>query len=196
MTDRPQMIVVGGPNGAGKTTFIKRLIAEHGFYYLGADQIAAEMRPDHPESVAFEAGREFVRIINELIDARQSFIVESTLSGRSLANTVERSKTIGYIVKSNCIFLNSPQESVARVSQRVRNGGHHVPTEDVLRRFSKSLKNFWILYRPLSDQWSLYYNGGASYVPVANSTANGFGVSDDLLFDAFRKFAGLNENDC
>jgi 2-phosphoglycerate kinase len=41
--DRPRLVIAGGPNGAGKTTFSRRLVAEHGVHYLGADEVAAEL---------------------------------------------------------------------------------------------------------------------------------------------------------
>ena len=197
MEERPQIIVVGGPNGAGKTTFVKRLIDEFKFPYLGADQIAAEMRPESPESVAFEAGREFVRIINETIDSKTSFIVESTLSGRSLAKTIERAKAVDYEVDVNCVFVADPESSVDRVAHRVRLGGHHVPTNDVIRRFSRSLSNFWRLYRPLADTWSLRYNGSDGYLTVARSWEQeneDCVVVDTELFRLFHQLAGLPES--
>jgi predicted ABC-type ATPase len=42
------------------------------------------------------------------------------------------------------------------VAERVRRGGHHVPEEDVRRRFLRGLCNFFDLYQPLAETWILY----------------------------------------
>ena len=80
MADK-ELIVVGGPNGAGKSTFAGEYIAQHGCLYLGADAIAVELSPEDPASVPIEAGREFLRRVEEAIAGTESFVVESTLSG-------------------------------------------------------------------------------------------------------------------
>lgn len=78
-----QAIIVGGPNGAGKTTFVEEFLRDLPYRYIGADLIAAETAPDNPESVAFDAGREFMRQIESAIVAGEDVIVETTLSGKS-----------------------------------------------------------------------------------------------------------------
>ncbi len=186
MKDRPQMIVVGGPNGAGKTTFVYRLINEFGFSYLGADKIAAEIAPDRPESVAFEAGRLFMVQVAEHIDGGTSFIVESTLSGRSFAKTVQLAKNKGFAIDLNFVFVSSAARSIERVAERVRKGGHHVPDVDVRRRFSRSLANFWQLYRPLANRWSLFYNGPDGLQGVARSDRTVEIVIEASLFELFQ----------
>jgi predicted ABC-type ATPase len=56
--------------------------------------------------------------------------------------------------------LKSPQAHVDRVAIRVQTGGHHVPTDDVIRRYSRSIANFWNTYRNLADNWTVHYNSG------------------------------------
>ena len=107
------MIVVGGPNGAGKSTFVNRFLTEREIPYLGADKIAADIKPDDPESVAFEAGREFIRQIDQTIANAQSFIVESTLSGRSLSRTILKAKEAGFEIEMHFVFVESDDVSVA-----------------------------------------------------------------------------------
>jgi hypothetical protein len=48
----------------------------------------------------------------------------------------------------------------ARVAQRVRQGGHHIPEETIRRRFAAGRRNFESLYAPLVDAWALYDNAG------------------------------------
>jgi len=49
-----------------------------------------------------------------------------------------------------------------RIASRVRQGGHNVPKEDVIRRFGRSWTNFVRVYRPLADDWWVYDNSGMS----------------------------------
>lgn len=39
------------------------------------------------------------------------------------------------------VGLNSVEESLARIRNRVRNGGHDIPTEDVIRRYAKRIES-------------------------------------------------------
>ena len=82
--DAPKLILVGGPNGAGKSTFALSHANSTGISYLGADQIAAERNPENPASKKIDAAREFLTSFNQSILNRQSLIVESTLSGKTV----------------------------------------------------------------------------------------------------------------
>jgi predicted ABC-type ATPase len=49
---------------------------------------------------------------------------------------------------------------IARVAERVRQGGHNVPEEIIRRRFAAGRKNFETLYRDLVDSWAVYCSFG------------------------------------
>ena len=49
---------------------------------------------------------------------------------------------------------------IARVAERVRQGGHSVPEQVIRRRFHAGLANFENVYKPLVDEWWLYDNSG------------------------------------
>ncbi len=53
------------------------------------------------------------------------------------------------------IFLWLPSETVAilRVAERVKEGGHNVPTDTVKRRYHQGIWNFRNLYRNIADAW-------------------------------------------
>jgi predicted ABC-type ATPase len=51
---------------------------------------------------------------------------------------------------------------VARVADRVRQGGHDVPEPVVRRRFAAGLKNFFSLYRGVADTWQMFDNSAKS----------------------------------
>ena len=79
---------------------------------------------------------------------------------------------------------------LALASERVRRGGHDVPAADVRRRFTRSARNFWSLYRPLADEWSLDYNGADGFRRVAAGTAHDLAVYDDELTTLFHTSRG------
>ena len=67
----------------------------------------------------------------------------------------------GYQVKLFFLQLPSPEMAIARVHQRVMEGGHDVPEAVIRRRFDKGWHNFEHLYRNLVDEWALYDNSGS-----------------------------------
>ncbi len=54
-----------------------------------------------------------------------------------------------------------------------------MPEADVVRRFSRSLNNFWYVYRDMASQWVLYYNGGQSPARIASGRGKDLVVSDE-----------------
>lgn len=54
--------------------------------------------------------------------------------------------------------------AIARVRQRVVEGGHDVPEPVIRRRFHSGWRNFETIYRDLVDEWTVYDNSGN--VPV------------------------------
>lgn len=50
----------------------------------------------------------------------------------------------------------SPAQAIARVRQRVQQGGHHVPAADIRRRFKRSLIHLVDDYLPLASRWAVW----------------------------------------
>ena len=116
------------------------------------------------------------------------------MSGRTLVSYLRRAKAIGYSVTILFVFLDSADHCVARVKQRVRRGGHHVPEDDIRRRFSRSCANFWHRYREIADQWDMLYNSTGGYIEIAFGIDNDFAVSNEELFQKFLAFAEGGSN--
>lgn len=181
----PELLVVSGPNGSGKTTLAELYSRELGYPYIGADKIAAALSPEDPLRQRVEAGRRFIVEVDEAIDASRSIVVESTLSGRGFSRTMRRAGANGFVVSIVHLFLDSADTCVARVAERVQKGGHHVPEEDVRRRFPRCAHNFWTLYRPLCNRWMLMYNGGVELQMVAEGDPTTHSVLDEQLLALF-----------
>ena len=185
--DQPTLILIGGANGSGKTTLAREYISVENLPYLGADQIAFELNPDNVESIAIEAGRLFIQKIADSIEKRKSFILESTLSGLSLRKWIRKSGEAGYFIKLAFVYLDSPNLCVERVSARVSRGGHHVPADDIFRRYSRSNQNFWHQYKDMCDEWKLFNNMDTTIIPVATGDESGIIIADDERFAIWLK---------
>lgn len=184
---RKNLIVVAGPNGAGKTTFVRDYLEQDPRAFLSADDLAARISPDRPEAARIEAGREFLRQLRARIEAGESFAIETTLSGRSLYNTLQQARDAGYTISIVFVFLDSPEACLDRVRERVQKGGHAVPEEDVRRRFLRSKINFWRTYRALANLWFLFYNSDFMFEQVALGDSTGYAITADKLFTSFKQ---------
>ena len=184
-----ELIVVAGPNGAGKSTFVASFLSDNAWPYLCADVIATEFQHLDRMSQQIAAGREFLLRMEKQLAGEEKFIIETTLSGRTLRGYLRRAQAAGFSITITFIFLDSPGTSVARVRARVRGGGHDVPEEDIRRRFTRSCANFWHLYRGIADQWVVVYNAGNGFVEVAFGIPGEFAVSDEDLFGRFLELA-------
>lgn len=154
----PTAYLIAGPNGAGKTTFATEFLPDfvHCREFVNADLIAAGLSPFAPETQALRAGRLVLTRIRELAEARQDFGFETTLAGRGYARLIADLKGSGYRVVLFFLWLPDAELAVARVANRVRQGGHDIPEETIRRRFDAGLRNFFRLYAPLADSWHLY----------------------------------------
>ena len=157
--------MLAGPNGAGKTTFAKSYLPHFAncLEFVNVDLIAAGLSPFNPESQAIVAGRLMLQRIDELIEARATFALETTLAGRAHAKRLRRLKDeLGYDVELHYFWLPSADFAVRRVATRVQQGGHNIPEEVIRRRYEAGISNFANLYSPLADRWLVY---DASWYP-------------------------------
>jgi len=162
MSDERKVIIIAGPNGAGKTTFAREFLPVDAAcpLFVNADLIAAGLAPFAPESAAVQAGRVMLLELARHFAARQSFAFETTLSGRGYLRHIREWQSSGYRVKLIFLQLDSVEEAIARVAQRVRQGGHDIPEATIRRRFAAGRENFERLYAPQVDAWALYNNSG------------------------------------
>ncbi len=167
----PTLCILGGCNGAGKTTLARELLPRLGLMrFLNADEIARGLSPLDPTLCAFKAGRLLLEEARALIAAKASFAIESTLSGKTYVALIRAAKASGYRFLLHYIVIGSGAQAVGRVALRVKLGGHHVPEEDVLRRFERSRRHFIADYLPLADEWVLWDNQSPPHRRIADSS--------------------------
>lgn len=168
-TQRPTVYVIAGPNGAGKTTFANRYLPRivECRTFVNADLIAQGLSPYDADAVAVEAGKLFLRRINELAAKRVDFAFETTLSGRSYLRLFRELKAAGYTVHLIFLWIPVVELSLERIAVRVSKGGHDIPSEVVRRRFNRSMHNLLHVYRGLCDDIVIFDNQGDSPHKVA-----------------------------
>jgi predicted ABC-type ATPase len=156
----PTVAVLAGINGAGKTTASLHILRDvlRMPVFVNADILARGLNAFDVESEAAKAGRIMLEHLRELAARRRSFAFETTLSGRAYAPWLASLRPLGYDVQLFYYWLESPELAIARVAERVRAGGHHVPDDTVRRRYRLSVQNFFRLYRPLAEHWRVYDN--------------------------------------
>lgn len=171
-----KMYVISGCNGAGKTTTSFTLLPEllKCNNFVNADSIAYGLSPLNPKAADFQAGRLMLDRIKHLIESKETFAFETTLTTLSYKNIFTEAKKNKFEITLLYIWLNNHKLAIQRVNERKRLGGHFVPEEIIKRRYYKGLINFYKIFKNYSDNWYIFDN---SYIkPV--QVASGFGKSE------------------
>jgi predicted ABC-type ATPase len=190
MTDK-NLYIIAGCNGAGKTTASYTVLPEilDCKEFVNADEIAHGLSPFNPEAMAIAAGRLMLKRIKELLNAEQTFSIETTLSTKSYVNLVHKAHAKGYEVNLLFFWLNSPELAVCRVAERVANGGHGIPEKTIKRRYVAGIRNLFKLYLPIVDYWEIWDNSIIPRCQVA------FGSESDVIIKEESKFNMIKNYD-
>jgi predicted ABC-type ATPase len=190
---QPTAIILAGPNGAGKTTSARTVLAETlaVMTFVNADVIAQGLAGFAAETSAMEAGRIMLARLEKLAIERADFAFETTLAGRAYAQWLQYLKTSGYEIGLIYFWLESPELAIARVAQRVREGGHSIPEATIRQRYRRSMENFFKLYRPLATSWHVYDNsqGAAPRLFARGGSGGQETILDQATWVRFRQGA-------
>lgn len=154
--------IVGGVNGVGKSSFtgvLKERTTDLGVI-IDVDKITAELGGN-----ALAGGKTALKRIRECIDKGVSFTQETTLSGYKTEATAKEVKELGYRVRLFYVGLDTVGESLQRIENRVRRGGHNIPHDDVIRRFDGRWEAV-VKVLPYCDEAEFYDNDNG-FVKVA-----------------------------
>jgi predicted ABC-type ATPase len=156
----PNVVILAGPNGAGKTSAAPVILRDRlrVAEFVNADVIARGLSGFSADAAAVDAGRIMLRRLDDLAKPKIDFAFESTLSGTTFLRSIDRWRVDGYVVRIVYLWLSSAETAIARVRRRVRQGGHSVPEDVILRRYERSVHNFATRYRTLADEWQVYDN--------------------------------------
>ncbi|MGN7169433.1 zeta toxin family protein [Paenibacillus cellulositrophicus] len=138
----PIIYVFAGNNGSGKSTIRNLIIDRLGISVnIDPDALARSIDADQPESRKISAGKKAIKLARDCIENKRDFSVETTLAGGNAIRLMKEAKNKGFEVTMFYVGLGDYRLNIERVAARVRNGGHHIPTEDIIRRHSTSIKN-------------------------------------------------------
>jgi predicted ABC-type ATPase len=184
MPTKPIIYLIAGCNGAGKTTFAKEFLPREVkcLRFLNADEMARGLSPLDPAAGAVKATRLLLREIRDAIQSRQTFGLETTLSGLTYVRMLVNAREQSYAVKLFYLWLPSANVAIRRVRERVRKGGHSVPVNDIRRRYKRSLRNLVNHYLPLADEWTVFDNSGREPRLVADGAGSHVRVMDETLY--------------
>lgn len=153
---RPEFWIVAGPNGAGKTTLVQAHPIRHllpGVKFLNPDDRARHLlaqggyrtfseAPAAALQAAFlDAANAVEAELRTALHRGEAVGVETVLSSDKYRPLVEFVRGQGGFVGLIYVALASPEIACARVTRRVRAGGHDVPAEKVHARWHRSLAN-------------------------------------------------------
>ena len=191
--EKPTVYVLAGPNGAGKTTFAKSYLPHFAGCreFVNADLIAAGISPFNPESQSLVAGRLMLQRIDDLIESRETFALETTLAGRAHARRLRwMREEIGYEIELLYFWLPTADFAVKRVAIRVSQGGHNIPEAVIRRRYNLGISNFAKLYSPLANRWQILDGSWTPSLPIVGFENGQQIVYNERLFGELKLRTG------
>jgi hypothetical protein len=101
--------LIAGCNGAGKTTFAREFLPKEVkcLRFLNADEIARGLSPLAPDAGAVKAARVLLRELHEAIKQRDTFALETTLSGLTYVRLLRQASRRGYTLNLHYLWLTS-----------------------------------------------------------------------------------------
>lgn len=135
-----RFIVYAGANGAGKSS-LRAGDGDPVEIEIDPDRIARRINPENPRSVDLAAGKEALRLFDQVISEGRSFSLETTLTGQGILARMRTAKAQGYEVELRYVGLDDVSFNIARVEARAANGGHWIDPAVVRRRVEGSLEN-------------------------------------------------------
>ena len=138
LNQRPVVVALAGPNGAGKSTFYGSHLKATGLRWVNADVLARALEVD-----AYRAAELAGALREKLLEQQESFVFETVFSDPvgDKISFLQRAAGAGYNVILCFIGISDPAVSEERVTMRVTQGGHDVPTEKLVARFPRTLEN-------------------------------------------------------
>jgi predicted ABC-type ATPase len=154
--------IVGGVNGVGKSSFtgaLKARMTDLGTI-IDVDKITAACGGN-----LLEGGKKAVALIDDCLEKEICFTQETTLSGRKTLDTVKRAIAKDYYIRLYYVGLDTLEESLLRIENRVKRGGHNINTDTVANRFSKRFEDLLVILPHCNE--ATFYDNDNGFVTVA-----------------------------
>ncbi len=154
--------IVAGVNGCGKSslTGVLRTEIDNLGKIIDVDKITVSCNGN-----ALEGGKKAVALIDDCLEKEICFTQETTLSGRKTLDTIKRAIAKDYYIRLYYVGLDTVDESLLRIANRVKKGGHNIETEAVSRRFGKRFEDL-LAVLPYCNE-ATFYDNDNGFVTVA-----------------------------
>ncbi len=158
---KPKLLVFAGPNGSGKTS-ITEMLREHHWLsdctFINPDEMAQEEFGGWNSEEAFKhAADKAEQLREQCLLEKRSLAFETVLSTDSKIDFILRAIEAGFFVRVFFVSTTHPAINAYRITYRYMDGGHEVPINKIVSRYTKSIANCVVLAR-LVDRLYVYDN--------------------------------------
>ena len=161
MSNNKQLWILSGGNGSGKSTFYNQFLAPIGLPFINADILAKKLNAENTQAVSYQAADLAEKLRRNLLRLGTNFCFETVFSHPSKIDFLAKAKSIGYEIILIYIHLQNDELNLARVAQRVMQGGHDVPTDKIISRIPRTMRYVKDAL-PLVDMAKFYDNSSTS----------------------------------
>ena len=171
-----QYTIIGGVNGVGKSSLsgiLRQLLPDMGIL-IDPNRIAAQEHCDRltAEKLAISKAKDCLK-------KGINFSQETTLSGRQPLQTIQRAIEENYRIRLYYVGVSSAEESLLRIENRVRKGGHDIPVQDVCGQYERRFADLAAVV-PYCDEVHYYDNENGFQAVAFYQNGTIFPLTDHL----------------
>ncbi len=171
-----QYTIIGGVNGVGKSSLsgiLRQLLPDMGIL-IDLNRIAAQEHCDRltAEKLAISKAKDCLK---KGIDFSQ----ETTLCCRQVLQTIQQAKAENYRIRLYYVGIGSAEESLLRIENRVRKGGHDTPVQDVCEQYERRFADLAKVL-PYCDEVHFYDNENGFQAVAFYQNGTIFPLTDSL----------------
>lgn len=145
---------IGGVHGVGKSSLagVLCVVRSDLGIMVGPDKLTIQCGGDE-----YEGGKLAVERIERALMDGVNFTQETTLSGEYPKRLCKCAKEAGYYIRLYYVGLDTAEESIRRIWNRVERGGHDIPAKDVNAHFSHRFEDV-LKILPYCDEAKFFDN--------------------------------------
>lgn len=154
--------IVAGVNGCGKSslTGVLRTEIDNLGKIIDVDKITVACGGN-----AIQGGKQAIAIIDDCLKKEVCFTQETTLSGKKTLKTIKSAVEKDYYIRLYYVGLDTLEESLLRIENRVKKGGHNIDSDAVKKRFAKRFEDL-LAVLPYCNE-ATFYDNDNGFVTVA-----------------------------